>query len=110
MSRIERARRLRRNQTEVERRLWNALRDRRFEGLKFRRQMPVEGYIAGFLCADAKLIVELDGGQHAEQRQYDKERTETLRRAGFHVVRFWNNEVMENVEGVLSELRSVLNR
>ena len=110
MLRVERARRLRRNQTEAERRLWNCLRGRRFEGLKFKRQVPVEGYVADFLCVEAKLIVELDGGQHAEQTGYDDKRTVALKRTGFHVVRFWNNEVMENIEGVLEELQSVLDR
>ncbi|MDQ0349323.1 endonuclease domain-containing protein [Ancylobacter vacuolatus] len=78
--RIERARRLRRDQTDVENRLWSRLRDRRLDGLKFRRQAPVDRYIVDFLCVDAKLVIELDGGQHTVTT--DEARTRTIEACG----------------------------
>ena len=99
---IANARRLRRDQTEVERRLWSHLRDRRLDGWKFRRQEPIDIYFADFVCKDAMLIVELDGSQHAEERaEYDAARTRKLLGAGYRVIRFWNNDVTGNLEGVL---------
>ena len=99
----ERARRLRRTQTDAEALLWRHLRNRQFAGLKFRRQAPVGSYVVDFLCEDEKLIVELDGGQHSAEA--DRERTEQLERESYRVIRFWNNEVLGNVEGVLEQLR-----
>jgi very-short-patch-repair endonuclease len=84
--------------------LWQRLRGSQIHGHKFKRQVPVAGYIADFLCAEGKLIVELDGGQHAEQLAYDQVRTVTLNQHGFTVLRFWNNEVLENLEGVLMRI------
>ncbi|MDX2265222.1 MAG: endonuclease domain-containing protein [Hyphomicrobiales bacterium] len=98
------ARRLRRNQTEAETKLWMHVRNRRLRGLKFRRQVPVAGYVADFLCEDLKLIVELDGGHHGERSEADAERTKVLKRAGYQVLRFWNNDVMTNIEGVLQRI------
>jgi very-short-patch-repair endonuclease len=72
--------------------------------LKFRRQVPVFGFYADFYCESANLVVELDGGQHASQTEWDMNRTRTLQAAGIHVLRFWNNDVMENIEGVLAEI------
>jgi len=100
-----RARDLRRDQTPVEARLWSRLRNRQLDGFKFRRQLPIEGYIADFVCIDAKLVVELDGGQHAEQAEYDARRTAALEAAGFDVLRFWNTDAFENIEGVLEMIR-----
>lgn len=97
--RISRARRLRRNQTDVERKLWSRLRDRRLDGWKFRRQAPVGTYIVDFLCPDAKLVVELDGGQHSAEA--DADRTQAIEAHGYLVIRFWNNDVTTNLEGVL---------
>ena len=88
--------------TEAEKRLWNRLRDRQFLNLKFRRQHPVPPYIADFFCEEKKLIVEVDGGQHTDD--YDKNRTKYLQNIGYRVIRFWNNEVMNNIEGVLESL------
>jgi very-short-patch-repair endonuclease len=102
---IGRARRLRQDQTEIEARMWSRLRNRQLDGFKFRRQFPIEGYIADFVCIDAKLIVELDGSQHAEQLEYDAERTKALEAAGFDVLRFWNGDVIESIEGVLETVR-----
>ena len=101
------ARKLRSNQTDAELKLWLQLRGRRLGGLKFRRQVPIAGFIADFACEEAKLIVELDGGQHAEQTKGDTERTEILQVAGFMVLRFWNNEVLANMDGVLQRIMEV---
>ncbi|GAA0539750.1 adenine-specific DNA-methyltransferase [Rhizomicrobium palustre] len=104
------ARKLRREQTDVERKLWYALRDRRFQGFKFRRQQPVGTYIVDFVCFDAKLIIELDGGQHGDDAHlvYDGARSERLKADGFRVLRFWNYEVIENFDGVLEGIERVL--
>jgi very-short-patch-repair endonuclease len=99
------ARKLRRNETEAEKKLWQALRARQFLGLKFRRQSPVAGFVADFLCEELRIIVEADGGQHAENTA-DKERTDRLHAAGYHVIRYWNRDIMNNLEGVLEDLRT----
>lgn len=104
----DRARELRRNQTEAERILWQHLRDRRLLGHKFRRQMPIPPYIADFACVELKLIVELDGSQHADQQEYDAQRTAYLEAHGYQVLRFWNNQVMGDIEGVLRAIAIVL--
>jgi very-short-patch-repair endonuclease len=102
------ARQLRHNQTDAEKLLWSKLRNRALNGNKFRRQVPVGNYIADFLCLDAMLIVELDGGQHAEQQEYDQRRTHWLESQGFRVLRFWNNEVLTNIDGVCLALTEAL--
>lgn len=98
------ARELRRNQTEAEKAFWQAVRNRQLNGLKFRRQVPLGRYIVDFACFENKLIIELDGGQHADAIPYDEARTTWLEAQGFRVVRFWNNDVMSNMEGVLVRL------
>jgi very-short-patch-repair endonuclease len=98
--RRDRARRLRRDQTEAEARLWEVLRAGRLEGWKWRRQAPVGPFIVDFLCLEAGLAVELDGGVHAERVEYDARREAYLRRAGLQVLRFWNAEVMEDRDAV----------
>src|SRR6201987_2585877 len=102
------ARRLRRNQTDAERVLSFRLRDRRLNGLKFKRQVPIDKYIVDFCCAEAELIVELDGGQHATRDETN--RTAILEAMGYLVLRFWNNDVLQNTEGVLEEILNVANR
>ena len=97
---LDRARSLRREDTDAEARLWRALRDRRLGGWKWRRQVPCGPYIADFLCDSAKLIVELDGSQHAEQADYDARRTRYLKTLGFRVLRFWNGDVLPDPDGV----------
>jgi very-short-patch-repair endonuclease len=97
---IEKARQLRKDSTDAERMLWQHLRARQIDGCKFRRQRPVGPYIADFVCVERKLILELDGGQHAENKAYDNRRTEWLESEGFRVLRFWNNDVLEDVESV----------
>jgi len=95
------ARAFRRNLTDAERRLWKHLRAKLFEGLKFRRQEPIGKYIVDFVCYEKSLIIEIDGGQHSKERDKDGERERWLRGEGFKVLRFWNHEVLRNVEGGL---------
>lgn len=102
----ERARALRVRQTDAERLLWSRLRNHRFAGYKFRRQEGIGGYIVDFVCLDTKLIIELDGGQHSAQIEYDSERSRYLSRLGFMVLRFWNNDVLQNTESVLECIRT----
>ena len=102
------ARKLRRSTTDVERKLWHRIRDKQIEGFRFRRQRPVGRFIVDFICLDARLIVELDGGQHAENVAHDKKRSAFLESLGYRVLRFWNNEVIENMDGVLERLREAL--
>ncbi len=102
------ARELRVRQTDAENLLWGLLRNRRLLGSKFRRQYPINPYILDFYCHEAKLAVELDGGQHAEQRHYDQQRTAQLESCGILVLRFWNNEVLQQVESVLEKIYLVL--
>jgi very-short-patch-repair endonuclease len=103
-------RRLRRNQTEAERILWFRLRDRRLNGWKFRRQFPVDRYVVDFFCADARLIIELDGGQHAVRTDADAQRTKVLEAMGYMVLRYWNNDIMQNTDGVLEDIYAALER
>ncbi|MGC1777207.1 MAG: endonuclease domain-containing protein [Xanthobacteraceae bacterium] len=104
------ARRLRRNQTDAESILWFRLRDRRLGGWKFRRQFPIDRFVVDFFCAAAHLIVELDGGQHAVQVVTDAQRTKILEAMGYLVLRYWNNDVMQNVDGVVEDIATVLER
>ena len=104
----ERARSLRHKSTDAEILLWQHLRERRLLNCKFRRQVPIGKYIVDFLCEDPPIIIELDGGQHMEQEDYDQARTDWLNANGFHVLRFWNSDVMNNIEGVLESLFSTL--
>ena len=99
---IARARHLRRVMTDAERRLWRELRAHRFAAWHFRRQHPVGPYIVDFICLAARLVIEIDGGQHSPDR--DGRRTAWLEAAGFRVLRFWNNEVLANSEGVLQAI------
>jgi very-short-patch-repair endonuclease len=96
-----RARNLRRTSTDAERRMWSRLRDRRLFGLRFRRQQPCGPYIADFVCAEKKLIVEIDGGQHAERVEQDWVRTGYLEAMGYRVLRYWNNDVLLRTDAVL---------
>ncbi len=102
------AKRLRRNQTDAERVLWFQLRDRRLRGLKFKRQVPIDRFIVDFCCADARLIIELDGGEHATRTSEDANRTMILEAMGYLVLRFWNNDVLQNIDGVLEEIVNTL--
>jgi len=107
----QRRRELRRNQTEAEKALWVYLRNKRFYGIKFFRQYSIGPYILDFYCPTLKLAVELDGGQHnqSESKDYDLARSKYLRAQGIEVIRYWNNEVLINMEGVLAELTLKVN-
>ncbi|MEO0031604.1 MAG: hypothetical protein RIS94_1362 [Pseudomonadota bacterium] len=97
------ARKLRRNQTDAEARLWQRLRNRQIAGAKFTRQVPLGPYVVDFCCRPIKLVLELDGGQHADNPR-DLERTRRLEAHGYRVVRFWNNDVLTNTDGVLQAI------
>ena len=105
---VRRARQLRGNATNVEKLLWGALRGRRFQRFKFRRQHPIGRYVVDFVCVPQRLIIELDGGQHALRQHRDEIRTRYLESEGFRVIRFWNNDVNANLEGVLMTILNVL--
>ncbi len=104
----DRARQLRRNQTDAERKLWARLRSRELCGFKFRRQYPISPFIADFCCFEQRLVVELDGGQHAQQTEADQRRSDLLTRHGYRVLRFWDNEVLQNIDGVLQRIAEAL--
>lgn len=103
-----RGRELRHNATDAERRLWQHLRGRQLEGFKFRRQYPIARYIADFACVEAGVVVELDGGQHGVQSAYDAQRSLALGAAGYRVLRFWNDEVFNNMHGIIDVIRATL--
>jgi very-short-patch-repair endonuclease len=95
------AKELRKRSTDTEELLWKYLRLKQLEGFKFRRQQPIDNYIVDFVCFKKRLVVEVDGGQHLEQKNKDRERDNYLKEQGFRVLRFWNHEVLTNLEGVL---------
>jgi very-short-patch-repair endonuclease len=103
----DRARELRRDMTLAEHRLWSILRQRQLDGFRFRRQHPIGPYIADFACLEMGLIIEADGGQHMDAAT-DAARSAFLRNKGFEVLRFWNNEIMTNLEGVRARISSRL--
>ena len=105
---LNNAKTLRSKQTEAEQRLWYHLRAHRFLGLKFKRQKPMGRYIVDFVCLEQRLIIEIDGGQHSEQVDYDQDRDACLRSQGYTVLRFWNNDVMQQLESVLEQIRCTL--
>jgi very-short-patch-repair endonuclease len=105
-----RSRKLRSSATDAERRLWYRIRRRQLGGFRFRRQHPIGNYIVDFVCPDRRLIVEIDGGQHAEQCNYDEKRSRYLSASGFRVLRFWNNELMNDLESVLELIWKELHR
>ncbi|MDD4962614.1 MAG: endonuclease domain-containing protein [Gallionella sp.] len=98
------AKTLRSHQTDAELQLWYHFRAHRFLDFKFKRQKPIGNYIVDFVCLEKKLIVELDGGQHGGQMQYDQVRDAWLRDQGYQVLRFWNNDVMQQLESVLEAI------
>lgn len=105
---MTRSRQLRRNATKAEQTLWTHLRNRQIANAKFRRQIPVDRYIVDFICEQRKVIIEIDGGQHQQQIAHDQQRTAALEAYGYIVLRYWNNEVLSNVEGVLQEIEDAL--
>ena len=103
-----RSRELRNNATPAERKLWKYLRNRQILGVRFNRQVPIGPFICDFAARTAKVIIELDGGQHAIQTAEDERRTRVLETRGYLVLRFWNNDVLENIEGVLTVIQAAL--
>jgi very-short-patch-repair endonuclease len=103
-----RARELRNNPTDAERVLWRQLRFWQLDGYKFRRQQPLGRYVVDFVCLEKRVVVEVDGGQHAEQVALDAERDRWLRDEGFVVLRFWNNDVLKNIDGVKEQVYKTL--
>jgi very-short-patch-repair endonuclease len=111
MGNLDKAKKLRKNQTPQEVIVWSRLRNRGFKNLKFRRQYPIGKYIVDFICLEKKIIIELDGWQHKEEKQerYDKERSKFLEKLGFRILRFWNNDVNNNLGGVFLKIEESLN-
>ena len=103
------AKALRTNFTDTERLLWKYLRAKQMEGCKFRRQEPIGSYVVDFVCHEKRIVIEVDGGQHSTERERDNERDIWLKGQGYEVLRFWNNEVLANIEGVLEVIRKCLN-
>jgi very-short-patch-repair endonuclease len=101
------ARTLRKNQTDAEKLLWRKLRDRQLEGMKFRRQRPIGRYIVDLVCIEKKIVVEADGSQHYDN-EGDKIRDGYLRNQGYTVLRFWNNEILKNIDGVIQRILEVV--
>lgn len=99
------AKSLRKNSTKAEALIWSRIRSRQVEGIKFRRQQPIEKYIVDFVSFERRIIIELDGGQHASQKKKDQLREKRLTEDGFTVLRFWNNDVLENIDAVLEIIR-----
>jgi len=104
-----RARNLRANQTDAEKKLWSRLREKQLGGHKFRRQHPLDNYIVDFICLEKRLIIEADGGQHADQIEADVQRTAYLEACGHKVIRFWNNDILQNIDGVCEQILLELN-
>ena len=102
------ARALRKSMTDAECKLWRGLRLRQMYGHKFRRQFPLGNYIVDFVCLEARLIIEVDGGQHADQKYGDAERDAWLKLQNFHVLRYWNNQVLNELDAVLADIARVL--
>ena len=109
---LQRARKLRRDMSAEERVLWMLLRDRRFADFKFRRQVPLGDYVADFVCFERKLVLELDGSQHAEPEQaaFDAKRTAYLEAAGFRVARLWCSDLFKDREGAMQLIWNALHR
>ncbi len=105
----ERAKSMRGTQTPAEHRLWQLLRAKRLAGFKFKRQVPIDHYIVDFVCLRRRLIIEADGGQHSE-RPEDARRDTYLRAQGFRILRFWNNDIFNNEDGVLTRILEALER
>jgi very-short-patch-repair endonuclease len=103
----QRARSLRKNSTDAERHLWYHLRAGRL-GFKYKRQVPIDAYIVDFICLEKRLVIELDGGQHMDNKIYDTKRTDWLMTKGFKVLRFWNHDVFQQTPSVLEVIMSAL--
>jgi very-short-patch-repair endonuclease len=104
----QRARALRQQMTDAERLLWRHLRNRELGGWKFRRQYPVGPYIVDFICPEKNLVIEVDGGQHSDDVKHESQRSAYLNKMGYWVLRFWNNEVLQETEAVLEAIFAIL--
>ncbi|MFY9814303.1 MAG: endonuclease domain-containing protein [Dehalococcoidales bacterium] len=104
------AKQLRNSETEAEKFLWTLLRAKKLNGVKFRRQAPIGVYVVDFVSFEKKLIIEIDGGQHSAEKnkEYDGIRTRWLESQGFRVIRFWNNDISQNIDGVITRITEVL--
>jgi crossover junction endodeoxyribonuclease RuvC len=98
------ARKLRNNTNEIEDLLWSRVRRSQLGGLKFSRQMPIAGFVPDFVCRSVRLAIELDGSQHADAATYDAKRTQAIEAQGYRVIRFWNSDVLTNIDGVLETI------
>ena len=103
------AKSLRKNLTQQERKIWQILRNHQFYGYEIRRQYPISDYVVDFICREKKIIIEVDGGQHNQDNNIDNDviRTKKLEKLGYKVIRFWNNDIDKNIEGVYQELKRV---
>ena len=99
---------MRRNETDAEKKLWARLRSRRFSGLRFRRQFPIDNFIADFACPKSRLVIELDGAQHLDRTAQDSWRTKLIEQRGYKVIRFWDSEVLTDIAGVLERIEGAL--
>ena len=108
---LEKAKELRKNMTPQERKLWNILRNHQFYGYEIRRQYPIDKYIVDFICRKKKIIIEIDGGQHNIEKsiEYDNKRSSDLSKLGYKVIRFWNNDIDTNLDGVYKILQKEFN-
>ena len=104
----QRARALRQRMTDAERLLWRHLRNRELGGWKFKRQYPVGPFIVDFICVEKNIVIEVDGGQHAENEELDLQRSAYLNKMGYRVLRFWNNQVLQETEAVLEAIFAIL--
>jgi very-short-patch-repair endonuclease len=107
---VKLAKKLRREMTDAERALWWRINREQIEGYKFRRQVPIGRYVADFACMSERLVIEVDGGQHDDRKALDDARTRWLGTQGYRVLRFWNNDVLGNMDGVLDLIRRALLR
>jgi len=105
-----RARKLRRNPTDAEIRLWARLRRNQIDGYHFKRQVSIGGYVVDFACVARRLVIEVDGGQHADCQRFDAARTAVIEKFGYRVMRFWNSDVLANTDGVVETIRNALRR
>src|SRR5690348_5257772 len=108
-SKVIQARKLRKQLTPAESKLWHELRRRQIDGFRFRKQTPIGNYIVDFICHSARLIIEVDGGQHSEAIEYDTQRTNWLISQGYKVQRFWNNEVLQQIDLVMEKIWNLCN-
>ncbi len=104
----QQARHLRKNMTDAERKIWHSIKGKKIKNHRFRRQHPIGPYIVDFVCLENRIVIEIDGGQHAWQKETDEKRTKWLESEGYRVIRFWNNQIMNEFNGVIQILWNML--